>query len=282
MSAKPPLMPSLILACSAAFASAAQADVEVIVQPEATFNTPGGYALTMANDNTSQWTLSDSWLGAINASAIRVDPIAPGLVAAITRPSGQYKAINNITPITSLSGILSSNQYPPVLTATGFSTQGGMRLSAIEDDFTNTGGILEISNFRVDLAHHLIYADLQGGNGVGRINNIQLWNVAQYSTNSTIVKGPATCFDMCGNSSVAIATTLTGLSITTSAFDLFSKSLGLTDLGIGAMRQVTDYGSIVTSVPEPSTYLLMGLGLLGLLTLRHARPSSQDRSRRSV
>lgn len=71
---------------------------------------------------------------------------------------------------------------------------------------------------------------------------------------------------------------ISGLSITQAGFDFFKNSLGLGATGISALTAVTDYGSVtsnlkfsvrevgavVPEVPEPSTYAMMAIGLVGL------------------
>src|SRR5690606_19531196 len=64
-------------------------------------------------------------------------------------------------------------------------------------------------------------------------------------------------------------TSISGLVITSNAFNLFVQSLALLPLGAGALSTVTDFGTItsvlnVAAVPEPSTYALMGGGLVGM------------------
>jgi hypothetical protein len=68
------------------------------------------------------------------------------------------------------------------------------------------------------------------------------------------------------------------LSITTAGFNVFTQSLGLLTLGVGALQTVDDFGTItstinVSAVPEPSVYALMGVGLVavGLVSRRRTK-----------
>jgi len=69
------------------------------------------------------------------------------------------------------------------------------------------------------------------------------------------------------------------LSITPQAFEIFATALGLNDFGRSSMAGIKTYGTInsvlsldakyVGTVPEPSTYALMGL--VGLATAARRR-----------
>jgi len=104
-------------------------------------------------------------------------------------------------------------------------------------------------------------------------DNLYLWDIAAISG--------ATSFKAANGVTTSV-NSLTGLSINAPAFDLFAKSLGLTPAGSDALKTVTDFGkidstiSVTTSiaatpaVPEASSmaYALMGLGVVGFIAAR--------------
>ena len=81
---------------------------------------------------------------------------------------------------------------------------------------------------------------------------------------------------------ITVKNTLSNLSITEGAFGLFIQSLGILEGGYGVLQSIADYGTIESSitvtaakvtpvVPEPSTYALMGLGLVGISLVARRR-----------
>src|SRR5690606_30204842 len=117
-----------------------------------------------------------------------------------------------------------------------------------------------------------------GANGVGTLSNVHVW-AAQASEGEL-------SFPLLGGT--PSSTTLSGLQITSGAFDLFSQSLGLLTIGHAALSSITDYGSLTLTVqnvtltppveppiPEPSTYALMGVGLVGIGLMARRRRAHQ-------
>ncbi len=87
-----------------------------------------------------------------------------------------------------------------------------------------------------------------------------------------------------------LSNSVSGLTMTSTAKPLFVQSLGLYGAGVVALDVVQDYGSItstismspcflgckptasfVPEVPEPSSWALMGLGLLGVAAVARQR-----------
>lgn len=184
---------------------------------------------------------------------------------------GFYIAASVMAPISTLTY---DNVSKAVL---GVGTVGGVTLTAPVRKSVSSGGQLTVTDLNADLSTRTIYADIIGGNGVGTLSHLALWHIAR------ITGSPA----LSGDGSL---TTLYGLSLTTEGFNAFSQSLGLLPLGKSALMDVTDFGTITTYIeppllshtpltppwyvsptPEPSTYAMMGLGLVGLTLARRRR-----------
>jgi len=245
------LASAMALTSMAAHAEIAKATLVVDGDPVGAFgyemsNLQGGGALTF----------SKSLMGALNAAGAVTTVVDPATMTVVS------KANVISAPISQLSGEFDSASH--IFTATKVKTLGGALITTEADDFTNTGGSLKMFNISVDLATKVISADLTGANGVGALKQVQVWNYAN-------IAGPTAYSGDNGN--VTSNNTITGLTILPGAFDLFAQSLGLTDAGKGAMAQITDYGIMNATikvdvkapmVPEPTTYMLMGLGLVGV------------------
>jgi hypothetical protein len=255
---------SLVIASALLMAGAAQAEVV-----EGTLTTGGNItALGWKVDGLTgggTLTFSSSLIAALNAGGIQVAKINPATVNVTMNTRMKYTAISANAPVASLTGLFDGSK----LDVTRVTTRGGASMLAEEDGITNTGGSLGISSISVNIAEKRIYADIDGGNGVGFKEQIHLWNYANLA-------GPVSFAAVVGP--ITSTNTVTGLTITTEAFGLFTKSLGLTEDGISAMSKITDYGTMVATIganaskvggttptiPEPSTYALMGIGLAAL------------------
>ncbi len=146
------------------------------------------------------------------------------------------------------------NLTPPNIYFERLTSAGGFALVVPTANFASSGGSLSVTNLQVDFTTPGIYATVSGGNGLAA-QTVRVWDYANREDSTRIE---------IGGHSVAMGYKLTGLTITSEAFELFQQGLGLRPGGIAAMQSIADYGVMTISIPEPSTYALMGLGLLGV------------------
>lgn len=174
-------------------------------------------------------------------------------------PDGFYTDFQFSTPIKSLS--FDDQQV------LGLRTAGGLTLETFPIKVVSSGGSITLTDLDVDLQNKAIYSTVIGNNGTGTLNRLALWNFDVINGNTA----------MTGLSAMHL--TLSDLHLTQEGFNAFAQSLALSRVGYAVMLGgMNNFGSIsidinaplqtdpwvVSGVPEPSTYGLMSLGLVGL------------------
>jgi hypothetical protein len=166
----------------------------------------------------------------------------------------------------------------------GASLQGSFTLSAIRQAGLASGGSVLISGLKVDVVSQRITADISGSRlafgaepaEAFALSNVALWSFAQTAGPSPF--DPASLIAV-NDASLAVFT-LSGLTLTSDGLAALTSGLGLRSSGVSALA-TQDWGSLavdlrygavgpltVPGVPEPSSWAMMGAGLVGLLLVR--------------
>ncbi len=240
----------------------------------------GGLAAPLSTDARLAWDWAPALLTVANAIGFQtsfkdtISASSPGSVIETVSARGQLSSlqwqgqVDKVTATLDIGGPVA----PPTLKV--IQSAGGLNWVSPNDDLTNSGGQLALSNLRVDLPTQTVYADVLGDNGVGYLADVRAFSLQDAGTITT--SGNAICFMDGPPASRCTPMTLNGSAgtlVPTPDFkNLVTRSLGLLPAGIIAMDTASRWGTLtVTTVPEPTAFIQWSLGLLGMAALSARR-----------
>ena len=261
-------------------------------------NVDEGVTYNPADSNSIGGLISALNAGQITMVGTPGTTYVEGLSNDLTRASAS--AAGKVTAVTA------NDQTGQILTV---ATPAGAIQTAGVKTGISSGGTASVGNLRIDLTNNTVYADLVGTNLATQTKAATtvtllgqaLWTFASITgptsikPSSLLAADPVAAMTLDGYTNVQKFTdargdyytgtavnAITGLTLvggsTGTAFNFFADSLGLLKNGKSALAGVSDWGRLdsalnvqVREIPEPSTYALMGLGLVGLAAVARRR-----------
>lgn len=243
-----------------------------------------GDGFAIFNSGVMTQGFSPEFLGLLDTGRMQVTNPNPIILPAVIRDTdGFYSKVEVSAPVSTLTVDQATSQIYRIN-----STQRLAGISTQPLASVTKGGAVTFSNLSIDLGTRIVSGSIEGGNGVGTLDNVALWQADTLTTTWSLC---ASCTVSSFYGQYELKADLSGLHLTDNGKALVAQSLGLLSLGKSAFNSIGEFGTLsatvgittyigavggvnITAVPEPGTYALMGLGLVGLaLTKRRAAAS---------
>jgi CBS domain-containing protein len=246
-------------------------------------------------------------VGALNVGDVVLAPLGGATVTETILPIGSRVKTDTRAKVridAGVSSLTADNVTGQINTVLAY---GGASQSAVFKAGVLEGGTASITNLNIDLVNKRVYADLLGNAGEPYENNqpnAHLWDITTITGPTSI---PPDALLAAGNGdtsqlesmgyqilsnvnglyTVKANNVLSGLQVTQGGFDFFADALGLLPGSTGyttlaGVNANGGWGSLtseltftVREVPEPSTYALMGVGLVGVALATRRRRAAK-------
>lgn len=223
---------------------------------------------------TGALTFSSALTSALNTGTVAVGTYGGATSDITLRADGTYQSVTIGAKVTSVTYDDVTGKVSRVI------TEGGARQVSPEKENISYGGWAEVGDLDVRfLASGAIevYGRIRGESnytGAGDVSVDYFGKLFDVNGVAASRTQPVALPKFSGQDTITLdgsvaLSTLNGLAITQPAFDQLAAALDLYALGTGALQTAAgNFGSVNSSiaaaVPEPSTYALMGLGLVGI------------------